>query len=355
MMHRWHRAIFATPVAALGLGLALAAAPATQQQSGKGLTMTMTTTMTSPQMPAPEVFTIVKLQLSSSGKARADYLPDGSKPDATPPQTATGDRPPIMKAGTYSLSRKGGDTTYIIDPSQKKMWVMLKSDLVNAQAAAKAAGNMQYTDVDISSTRVTPDSTIEGLTVQHWRVIDNHAMKTGNFTMLAKMHYEIYTSPDYDIGAATAFDANAFATGGDTSYAKRLRTALAQAMHGLPMLMQMQMQMVDNKGKTTAMAMGMRASNISHTEPPASVFVMPTGYTMVRANFGATGSPPGSAAASPAGSAGASGARPSLAGGSTDTANKISTDSLVNKQAGTNVTNPTNGALQKVKSAIHFP
>jgi hypothetical protein len=77
---------------------------------------------------------------------------------------------------------------------------------------------------------------------------------------------------------------------------------------------------------------------------------MPTGYTMVRANFGATGSPPGSA-----GSAGASGAMPSMAGGSTDTANKISTDSLVNKQAGTNVTNPTNSALQKAKSLIHFP
>jgi hypothetical protein len=368
MMHRPHRAILATPVLALGIGLATVTAPATTQQAGKGLTVTMTTTMTTSASPAPQVFTIVKAQVSSSGKARADYLPDGSKPDATPTPNVNvnPNQPPLLKVGTYSLGKRDGDTTYIIDPTQKKIWVMLKSDNAATQAATNKIVNEQYTDVDVSAQRIMPDSVIEGIAVQHWRVLDSHTSKshfmTSTNTTIAKSHYEIYTAPDYNLGTANGFSTGTFAaaTGGDTSYSRKITAAMVQATHGLPLLMQIQMQMLTGQGKPIAFSMAMRASNISHGDPPASTFVMPTGYTMVRASFGRgvqPGAPPGLGGAKPAATGassatGATGGIPTYAGPTGDTTHKPSLDSLVNKQAGAGV---TNAIQQKIKSPIHFP
>jgi hypothetical protein len=340
--------------ALVALAATVAAAPRAHGQNGQGLTLTMTSTMNSSQMKTPAVFSIVKMQISSSGKARADFLGDGSTPAATTPGTpqnpADPNRPPLLKAGTYSLGRKGNDTSLIVDPSQKKMWVMLRSDAAATQAAAQHMINEQYTDVSVTTQRITPDSTIEGITVQHWRILDSHTMKshimgTTNST-IAKMVYDFYTAPDYDMGLASQMSSSIAAAGGaDTAYGNKLHAALAQAMKGLPLLMQTQMQMLDNKGKTTSFSMAMRASNVSHGDPPAGVYAVPSGYTTVRGSFGTP--PTAQPTVSPV-------AGMTVPKG--DTTHKPSLDSAIGKQLGTDVTNGANNAVQqKIHNAIHFP
>jgi hypothetical protein len=243
-------------------------------QTAKGVTLTMTVYSTSPGEPTPSVMTVGKLSVSSKGQVRSDVMPNGS---ATPPPAPMGDKPPMLVPGTYALRKNGNDTTFVIDPSQKKYWVVIAP----GAAAAKAMSRLHYSNVDVSSQRVQPDSTIEGIAVQHWRVIDNAIIEKKTSQ---KSTYDIYTAQDFAINMGGAFDAANFAPPtGDSAYNVKRAAAWAQALHGLPLLMRMQMEILVYEGKPMSMGMIMRATNISPGDPPASLFVLPAGYTLVRA------------------------------------------------------------------------
>jgi hypothetical protein len=137
---------------------------------------------------------------------------------------------------------------------------------------------MTYTSFDVSAQRVQPDSTIEGIAVQHWRVIDNSASKYVN----SKSTYDVFTAPGFDVGLSKQFNPGAAAVTGDPNYDAKRNAAWAQAMQGLPLLMRAQTQMLVNPGKSQSFSMLMRATNISRGDPPASVFILPSGYTAVR-------------------------------------------------------------------------
>jgi hypothetical protein len=207
-----------------------------------------------------------KMQMSSSGLARSDVLPTGA---AKPPVDPTSDKPPLMVPGTYSLGKKGNDTTYLIDPSRKKYWVILRPKGLTH--------GMTYTSFDVSAQRVQPDSTIEGIPVQHWRVTDNSTSKYVN----AKSTYDVYSAPAFDVGLAKQFNPGAMAVTGEPAYDAKRNAAWAQAFQGLPLLMRTQTQMLVYQGKPTSFSMVMRATNISRGDPPASVFAFPSGYTLV--------------------------------------------------------------------------
>jgi hypothetical protein len=79
-----------------------------------------------------------------------------------------------------------------------------------------------------------------------------------------------------------AFDPKNFAPPtGDSAYNAKRAAAWAQALNGLPLLMRMQMEVLVYEGKPFSMGMTMRATNISRGDPPASLFVLPAGYTLV--------------------------------------------------------------------------
>jgi hypothetical protein len=259
MMHHLRLAAFAAP--------ALVALAISHRQSGKGLTMTVTVTSTSTDDPKPSVFMSSKMQMSSTGQARSDVLPTGEQPPRAAP---TGDKPPYLVPGTFSLGKKGNDTTFLFDPSRKKYWVMV---------LPKGGGvhGMTYTSFDVSAQRVQPDSTIEGIPVQHWRVTDNSVSKYVN----AKSTYDVYTAPAFDVGLAKQMNPGAMAVTGDPAYDAKRSAAWAQAFQGLPLLMRTQTQMLVYQGKPQSMSMVMRATNISRGDPPASAFAFPSGYTLV--------------------------------------------------------------------------
>lgn len=259
MMHHLRLAAFATP--------ALVALAVSHLQSGKGLTMTVTVTSTSTDDPKPSVFMSSKMQMSSSGLARSDVLPTGA---ASPPVDPTGDKPPLMVPGTFSLGKKGNDTTFLFDPNRKKYWVILRPKGVTH--------GMTYTSFDVSAQRVQPDSTIEGIPVQHWRVTDSSTSKYVN----SKSTYDVYTAPAFDVGLAKQFNPGAIAMMGDPAYDAKRNAAWAQAFQGLPLLMRTQTQMLVYQGKAQSFSMVMRATNISRGDPPASVFAFPSGYTLVQ-------------------------------------------------------------------------
>jgi hypothetical protein len=263
MMRHLRQAAFATPVL---LTLAMPPSPARRLQSGTGLTMTVTITSTSTDAPKPSVFMSSKMQINSAGLARSDVLPTG---DASPPAAPTGDRAPLMVPGTYSLGKKGNDTTFLIDPRQKKYWVILRPKGLH--------GGMTYTSFDVTAQRIQPDSTIEGIPVQHWRVTDNSVSKYVN----AKSTYDVFVAPGFDIGLARDYNPGSAAVTGDPNYDAKRSAAWAQAMPGLPLLMRTQTQMLVSQGKSQSFSMVMRATNIKRGDPPASVFAFPSGYTLV--------------------------------------------------------------------------
>jgi hypothetical protein len=269
MKHRFRRVTSAT--ALLVLAMAMPLSPA-HGQSGKGLTLTMTTSSTSPDQPTPSVMMVVKLQMSSNGLMRGDVLPDGS---TTPRSAPVGNKPPVLVPGTYSLAKKGSDTTFLIDPSQKKYWIVLRP------SAQKAIGHVQYTNVDVSAQRVQPDSSIEGIPVQHWRVIDNVVIAG---TTSSKSTYDVYSAAEFGTSLTTGQFSLAQSTAitGDPVYGAKRAAAFAQAMPGVPLLMRTQTQIQVNQGKSMSMGMVMQASQISRGDPPGSVFAMPTGYSLVQ-------------------------------------------------------------------------
>jgi hypothetical protein len=245
---------------------------AVRAQSGKGVTLTMTVSSTSPGEPTPSVMTVGKLTVSASGQVRSDVLPTGSD---TPRAAPAGDKPPMMVPGTYALRKKGSDTTFVVDPTQKKYWVVV----MPGAAAAKALGHINYTNVEVSAQRVQPDSTIEGIAVQHWRVIDNAILekKTSQKTTT-----DIYTAPGLNVDMGSEFNPATFAgMVADSAYGAKRAAAWGQALNGLPLLMRMQMEILVYEGKPMSMGMMMRATNISRGDPPASLFQLPAGYTLV--------------------------------------------------------------------------
>jgi hypothetical protein len=260
------------PTLVLVVGTAPIAAVHAQSGSGKGMTLTMTVSSTSPGEPKPSIMTVGKLTVSASGQVRSDVLPDGS---STPRPAPTGDKPPMMVPGTYALRKKGTDTTFVVDPTQKKYWVVIAP----GAGAAKALGHINYTNVEVSAQRVQPDSTIEGIAVQHWRVIDNAILEKKTSQ---KSTTDIYTAPGLNIDLGTEFNPATFAgMVGDSAYGAKRAAAWGQAMHGVPLLMRMQMEILVYEGKPMSMGMMMQATNISRGDPPASLFVLPAGYTLV--------------------------------------------------------------------------
>jgi len=190
-----------------------------------------------------------------------------------------------MQAGTYMIGRKGSDTSYIVDPSRKKIWVSVQN-LADLQKEARGALHESYSDVEIAATRLA-DSTVAGIAVQHWRVTDNHARKTKIFsstsTTLTRSTYDFYSAPGLDPMGSTSMMLTALAgVGGDTSYQARHDAAMKQAIVGMPLLMRMQMAMSDEKGTTTSIGMSMVSSDIVRGNPPASSFVLPSGYTVIK-------------------------------------------------------------------------
>jgi len=269
MQYRLCRVALATCLVLLGL--ATPASSARGLQSGKGLTLTMTTSSTSPEEPTPSIMMVLKLQMNSSGLARGDVLPNGPP---TPRTAPSGDKPPMLVPGTYSLGKKGSDTTFLLDPSQKKYWIVV------APTGQKGIGHVEYTNVVVSAQRVQPDSSIEGIPVQHWRVIDNAVL---GGTTSSKSTYDIYSAPEFGTSlTAGQFSPSTLAQStGDSAYGAKRYAAFAQAMPGVSLLMRTQTQIQVKQGKPMSMGMIMRATNISRGDPPASVFAMPAGYTLV--------------------------------------------------------------------------
>lgn len=263
MMYRVRRA--GPVILVLIMGIATSPVRA-RGQSGRGLTYTMTMTSTSSSQPAPTIEMVAKMQFSSNGQVRSDVLPTGAASSSPAP---TGNRPPIAVPGTYKLGRKGSDTTFIIDPTQKKYWVSVlsKTGVPNR--------SMKYSSFDIAAQRVQPDSSIEGIPVQHWRVTDN---STTQYTKNQSI-FDVYTAPGFDIGADQVWKSAAMKMTGDAAYDAQRTAAWTQATQGLPLLMRMQMQIQVKQGNPISANMTMSASHISHGDPPASIFVFPSGYT----------------------------------------------------------------------------
>jgi hypothetical protein len=349
-------------VGILVLPVAMAMAPSTADHAPfKGISYVMTMTMT---MAAGKTATFMKakIAISSTGNGRMDYLDDGdttlSMSKMMQPKAGDDSTPPgFAEAGTYTLSKVGLDSTIKVDPSRKRYWVDARpkaGDAAAMQAQAQSMSHEQTTDVNVSSTKLA-DTTVGGVTVQHWQVLDSHTQKTSimgmHSTNLTKNQYDFYNDPSLDISQFAAASNASMSTiryGADSAYNKKLGDAMKQALSGMPLLMRMTMMMLDDKGKKTVITSLMTVTNVVKGDPPASLFVIPSGYTRTK-----TPATPANAFMAQMKAAGAGGP----AGAKTDTTKKsVNLADTAAKTVGNDAASSANDAVKaKIRSAIHFP
>jgi hypothetical protein len=343
----------------------MAMAPSTADHGAfKGISYVMTMTMT---MPAGKTATFMKakIAISSTGNGRMDYLDDGdttmSMSKMMQPKAGDDSTPPgFAEAGTYTLSKVGVDSTIKVDPSRKRYWVDARpkpgADAAAMQAQAQSMTHEQLTDVNVTSTKLA-DTTVAGITVQHWQILDSHTQKTAimgmHSTNITKNQYDFYNDPSVDISQFAAASNASMSTiryGADSAYNKKLGDAMKQALTGMPLLMRMTMMMLDDKGKKTVITSLMTVTNVVKGDPPASIFVIPSGYT--RTKTPATPANPFLAQMKAAGAGGGA-----AAGTKTDTTKKsVNLADTAAKTVGNDAASSANDAVKaKIRSAIHFP
>jgi hypothetical protein len=243
-------------------------------------------------------FTVISHGLNAEGQANDFQMMAGARLigdqdwiqyfDPTDRQVEQSETPQVPNKpmyyghGAYYLVKRGVDTITVVTPSVKKYF-----QLPGSATAGAMFGNLlkvQLADPAISVQRIQPDTMVEGLQTHHWRVTDDHSMKTSLLGISSSQH--IHSIADYYFAPDLAGDFNPFlqaqqalALMGSKDYADKLQAALAQMDHGVPVLFVWRTMTTDNRGQGTSILVN-RVTNLTPGDVPASLFVIPAGYQM---------------------------------------------------------------------------
>jgi hypothetical protein len=191
-----------------------------------------------------------------------------------------GDNARMDFPGMYYLIKRGVPSVTVVDTAKRTYYPM---DIGSLQKTLSGIAQIDYSGVAISVQRLSPDSTIDGYTTQHWRLTDDH---TQTMAMLF-VHNTTTTHAVEDFYFAPAFkdDLNPFmksmgrqssSSPSAAAYSAKLEAAYTQMYNGVPLLMVMHV----TSGKQD-MTMTGRISDIKRTSIAASVFQIPVGYQKI--------------------------------------------------------------------------
>jgi hypothetical protein len=202
----------------------------------------------------------------------------------SPPQVPN--KPMYFGNGAYYLATRGVDTLTVVSPAKRKY-----CELPGNAAAGKMFGDLlkvQLTDPVIAVQRIQPDTTVEGVQTHHWRVTDDHTMKTSLLGISSSQH--IHSTADYYYATQLASDFNPFlqpqqalALMGSADYSAKLQAALGQMDHGVPILLVWRTTTTGNRGQGTTILVD-RLTNVSKGEVSPTLFALPAGYQKVSQN-----------------------------------------------------------------------
>jgi hypothetical protein len=191
-----------------------------------------------------------------------------------------GDNARMDFPGMYYLIKRGVPSVTVVDTAKHTYYPM---DYGSLQKSLSGIAQIDYSDVAITVQRMSPDSTIDGYTTQHWRLTDDHTQTMG----LLFVHNTTKSHAVEDFYFAPAFkdDLNPFmksmghqssSSPSAAAYTSKLESAYAQMYNGVPLLMVMHVTSGSHD-----MTMTGRISDIKRASIAASVFQVPAGYQKV--------------------------------------------------------------------------
>ncbi len=194
---------------------------------------------------------------------------------------------PFMGPGTYLLTRNGGKTVYLVNPSEKTYaeWDMeaMMNMAGGAMKMAKGMMNMKFSDPQVEKVDEEAGGTILGLPTTHYVYRTTYSMEM----KFMGMHQKNTTVQDQEIWSTTALDMPAMGIwlkdSGPKTGDEQL-DALVQAemdkVKGFPLKQVTVTTTTDEKkGKSQTSTTTMEVTKLEKTSVPESTFVIPASYT----------------------------------------------------------------------------
>lgn len=191
-----------------------------------------------------------------------------------------GDNARMDFPGMYYLVKRGVTSLTVVDTAKRTYYQM---DYGSLQKSLSGIAQIDYSGVAITVQRVSPDSTIDGYTTQHWRLTDDHTQTMS--MMIVHNTTKSHAVEDFYFAPAFKDDLNPFmksmgrqssSSPSAAAYTAKLESAYAQMYNGVPLLMVMHIT-----SGSQDMTMTGRISDIKRTSIAAKVFEIPAGYQKV--------------------------------------------------------------------------
>jgi hypothetical protein len=269
-----------------GLGLvaaftpvALAIGPGSRErraEPGLSYTFTITHHGLNADGKASDYEVVASAQLSGDKVWVQYFAPPQSAGNGEPDADRRADPPKHYGYGAYYLFSRGSPTMTVVSPVKKKYFEMDQSAVLKS---FNAVIHVQFGNADITINRVQPDTMIDEVATQHWRINDNHSE---TFTVIGiPSTSEIHSTIDYYFTPALRNDFNPFlrtddlvTLAGPGDYSTKMRAALDQMGTGIPVLS------VERRsaGKGVQSSTVKRVTSVDHPSIPDSVFAVPAGF-----------------------------------------------------------------------------
>ncbi len=194
---------------------------------------------------------------------------------------------PLMGPGSYLLTRNGGKTIYLVNPSEKTYAEWNMEAMMNmaggAMKMAKGMMNMKFTDPDVEKVGEEPGGSMLGMPTTHYTYRTTYAMEM----KFMGMHQKNTTVQDQEIWSTTALDMPAMGIwlkdSGPKTGDEQLDTLIQAEMDkvkGFPLKQVTVTTTTDEKkGKSQTSTTTMEVTKLEKTSVPASTFVIPPTYT----------------------------------------------------------------------------
>ena len=238
-------------------------------------------------------FTITHHGLNADGRA-ADYEVVGSTQLVgdqvwiqyfEPPQSASNgipdadrraDPPKHYGYGAYYLFTRGSTVMTVVSPSKKKYFTL---DQATALQGFNKTIHVTLNNATITVARIQPDTMIDEVATQHWRLVDDHQEKVSVIGISSSS--DVHSTIDYYFAPDLRTDFNPFlrtddliTLAGPGDYATKMRAALDQMGSGIPVLS------IERRtaGKGVPSSLVKRITSVSRGDVPATLFVVPTDF-----------------------------------------------------------------------------
>jgi hypothetical protein len=182
--------------------------------------------------------------------------------------------------GLYTLRKRGSATLTVVDTAKRQYFAY---DQDSAMRGIMQQGpKVEVLPGDTAfATRVQPDTIIDGLHAEHWRLTTHatmHMAIVGDVTLGSTIDTYIATGTTDMRFKPPGRGQQAYFAG--EAYARKQEEARATLPHGLEVLTVTQ-SVVDAGGVHRATTQMSRLSDIQNTDIPAEVFAIPAGYKRV--------------------------------------------------------------------------